>query len=224
MRLAKRYISLLWCAGFWLGLDAQQSPGLAQWHVAYQSGLAAMQQGDWNRAIEKFQLALQVKNQDAQKLRSTGTMFIVYFPHREMGICYFNLGDPARARQELEASLLHVFSERAKNYLDRVNRGDRPSEASPSPPATTASTRPAGQFLGPAGFYNMPMTPRPVFCSGPRSMTAPGNQRLGRMTRTSSASVLAAGWKFRRGLLSISFCKGFLISFPPKAKARPLWA
>lgn len=117
------------------GLDSQLSTALAQWHVSYQAGLDAMQRGDWNRAIENFQRALQVKTQDTKKIRATGVTFIEYFPHREMGICYFNLGDLPRAKQELEASLAHVVSDRAKNYLERVNRGDRAGDSSPSTPA-----------------------------------------------------------------------------------------
>lgn len=132
----KRYPLWFWCAVVGLVIGAMQSPAVAQWHVAYQSGLAAMQQGDWSGSAEKFQQALQVKNQDTKKIRSTGAMFIEYFPHRELGICYFHLGDLARARQELETSLSHTFSERAKTYLERLNRGDRPAEP-PVPPATT---------------------------------------------------------------------------------------
>ena len=139
----KKCMRLIFGVGLFLGLEAQQSECLAQWHVVYQAGLEAMRQNEWNRAIEKFQLALQVKNQDAKKVRSAGTMFIEYFPHREMGICYFNLGDLTRAKQELETSLMHVFSERAKNFLDRLNRGERPAGSSPAPTSTTASTRSA---------------------------------------------------------------------------------
>jgi TolB-like protein len=121
----------------WLCLDPQMSISLAQWHVSYRIGLEAMRQGEWSRAVEHFQRALQVKTQDTRKIRSAGAMFIEYFPHRELGICYFNLGDLARAKQELETSLAQTFSERAKNYLDRINRGDRRTDSAPSPPPVT---------------------------------------------------------------------------------------
>lgn len=146
--LARRCAWLFWGLGLMLCLDPQMTAGWAQWHVSYQIGLESMQQGDWNRAIENFQKALQVKNQDTKKIRSTGAMFIEYFPHREMGICYFNLGDFTRAKQALEISLMHVFSDRAKDYLERINRGDRPPDFSSSTtPALPATPPPSERRL-----------------------------------------------------------------------------
>jgi TolB-like protein len=142
--------------GLLLGLDFRMAEGLAQWHLFYRTGLQAMERGDWNRAIENFQQAVRIKNRDSGKTRATGVMFIEYFPHREMGICYFHLGDLERARQELNLSVVHSPSERARNYLDRINRGERaaatPSPATPparpeTPTTTPSATEPAAATL-----------------------------------------------------------------------------
>ncbi|MDZ7304667.1 MAG: hypothetical protein ONB44_21275 [candidate division KSB1 bacterium] len=143
-----------------LCLDFQMAEGLAQWHVSYQNGLKAMQRADWNTAIRNFQDALRVKNQDSKKIRSTGTMFIEYFPHREMGICYFYLNDFARARQELSISLAQAYTQRAKNYLERIERGESPSQTpfypiipeqpktdTPPPPPVERKTEPSSSTL-----------------------------------------------------------------------------
>ncbi|MGH7454492.1 MAG: CsgG/HfaB family protein, partial [bacterium] len=143
MRFSKSFVRLMLGAALLLGLDFQMAEGLAQWHLFYRTGLQAMERGDWNRAIENFQQAIRVKALDSKKIRATGVMFIEYFPHREMGICYFHLGDRERARQELTLSLAQEPSERARNFLARLNRGERASDPpsvtppSPQPAATT---------------------------------------------------------------------------------------
>ncbi|MDZ7362671.1 MAG: hypothetical protein ONB46_18385 [candidate division KSB1 bacterium] len=143
--LARRYGWLFLGVGLALCLDPHMRAGWAQWHVSYKIGLEAMQQNDWNRAIENFQKALQVKNQDTKKIRSVGAMFIEYFPHREMGICYFNLGDFTRAKQALETSLMHVFSDRAKEYLERINRGGQPPDFLTLPTPVSPVTPPPSE-------------------------------------------------------------------------------
>ena len=85
-----------------------------EWHAEYADGLAAEESGEWSRAAQCFQRALAVKDRDAGKARAYGTIFITYFPHRELGICYFQLGDLANARVELETSISQSASPRAR--------------------------------------------------------------------------------------------------------------
>jgi len=146
---ARRCVRLLLGIGLMVCLDGHLNEGLAQWHVSYKAGLQAMQQGDWNRAIENFHQALQVKTQDTKKIRSAGAMFIEYFPHREIGICYFQLGDWERAKQKLELSLSHAQSDRAKSYLDRLNRGERATDPplQPSPTKTKPALPPPASVV-----------------------------------------------------------------------------
>jgi len=132
MKLMLKWIKPLVLIGFFLGFDLQVARGQLPWHLAYKNGLEAMQRGEWNRAVEHFQNALKVKDRDNKKMRAVGAMFIEYFPHREMGICYFRLGQIDLAKQELSTSLAHAFSERAKSHLDRMNNGERASTTTPS--------------------------------------------------------------------------------------------
>jgi TolB-like protein len=117
--------------------DLQMAEGLAQWHVFYKNGLEAVERGEWRRGVENFQKTLKIKGRDTKKTRAYGTTFIEYFPHREIGICYYHLGDVERAKLELTTSMAQAPSERAMNYLNRISRGERPA-GTPSPlPAAT---------------------------------------------------------------------------------------
>jgi TolB-like protein len=124
--------------------DLQMAEGLAQWHVSYKNGLKAMERGDWEGARGWFADALRSKGQESKKARAGGVMFIEYFPHREIGICYFHLGDIERAKQELSISLAQEHSDRAQQFLQRIARGERPGGASPSAPRTPAPSPPTG--------------------------------------------------------------------------------
>ena len=82
-----------------------------------------MKQQDWQGAVSEFAKAAAVQANDAQKIRTYGVNFMEYFPHREMGICYFNLGDSPNAINELETSMKTASSTRAREYLDRARGG-----------------------------------------------------------------------------------------------------
>jgi len=115
----------------------------AEWVDAYAAGLRSMDAGDWNGAVTGFQRALAIKNVDSDKVRAYGTVFIAYYPHRELGIAYFNLGDLAHARTELSASLAQSFSQRAEDYLERIMAGGTPAPPSPAGGTPSPSTPPA---------------------------------------------------------------------------------
>jgi TolB-like protein len=160
--LAKRYLWLALGAGLLLSNFSQNAMSQTPWHVAYKNGLQAMQQNNWNKAAEWLIEALQGKNKDSGKTRSSGVVFIEYFPHRELGICYFNLGDMERAKQQLELSLSQAYTDRAKSYLDRINRGerttgapppptlvpDKPRIVTPPPPTTRKPEQPSSTLVG----------------------------------------------------------------------------
>lgn len=130
------------------------------WHKSYELGQKAMEVGDWNSAVKYFKDALKVKNEDRDKIRAYGTIFISYYPHRELGICYYNLGKADFARQELSLSLSQSFSNRAKEYLNKIESGTTPSKIDqpyqtekdekplePSPPPTEPES-PASTQVG----------------------------------------------------------------------------
>lgn len=83
-----------------------------------------MERGQWERAIDEFKVAVSVEFKDKSQYWSDGMQFVDYFPHREMGLCYFNLGDTVNARKELELSIAFAPSSRAREYLDKLGRGE----------------------------------------------------------------------------------------------------
>lgn len=124
----KRTVALLTCGAILLGLSgsllrATPSP---QWHADYARGLQAAREGRLQEAVQHFQAALKVRAKDSAKQRAQGTTFIEYYPHRELGICYYYLGDLENARRELSTSLAQSPTPRAKRFLELVNRGERP--------------------------------------------------------------------------------------------------
>jgi hypothetical protein len=54
--------------------------------------------------------------------RTYGMHFIDYFPHRELGIVYYQLGELELAKGELELSINQFPSAKARFYLDRVRK------------------------------------------------------------------------------------------------------
>jgi len=94
----------------------------------YNKGLEYMEKGDWLRAIEEFKSAASLEFEDTKKMRTYGTRFIKYFPHREMGIAYYQLGELSRAKDELELSLAYKKSKEAEEYLEKVLLGIPPEQ------------------------------------------------------------------------------------------------
>ncbi|MEJ2636099.1 MAG: CsgG/HfaB family protein [Calditrichia bacterium] len=138
--------------------------GVPSWYTAYQNGLNAVEAGDWNSGIENFREALKSKNKDSGKMRAFGAIFIEYYPHRELGICYYHIGDAVNAEKELQISLKQSSSTRATEYMALVSKMDKskapavktpeavpetPSETQPTltPPASSSETR-ASEIVG----------------------------------------------------------------------------
>ncbi len=82
-----------------------------------------MEGGCWEYAIEEFKQAIRQRSGDRRNVRAYGMHFRdEYFPHREMGISYFYMGRLEEALQELELSMSHTPSARAKYYLNKTRR------------------------------------------------------------------------------------------------------
>lgn len=107
------------------------------WYKHYSNGLEAMERNDWKSAINYFDAAIAQKNKDGGKVRAYGAVFIQYFPNRERGICYYQLGDTERARADLTLSIQQSSSLRAKEHLNRVNSGTKAPVALPKTEVTT---------------------------------------------------------------------------------------
>ncbi len=100
------------------------------WDSCYRRGVSCMDGECWETAITEFRQAIDFLYEDTRNARPYGMHFRDYFPHREIGICYLNLGrkdpinldDIREAISQLELSLDQVPSARAKYYLNQARR------------------------------------------------------------------------------------------------------
>lgn len=92
----------------------------------YSTGLDYMQKQDWQRAITEFRSAASLEFEDVQRKRTYGTRFIEYYPHREIGIALYMIGDTENAKKELELSLAYRSSDRGEEYFKRISGGILP--------------------------------------------------------------------------------------------------
>jgi len=88
-----------------------------EWFREYANGLDAAEEQDWQKAVSHFQEALRGNPTDNEHVRTYGLHFIEYFPHRELGICYYHLGEHSSALRELQLSVNQQSSARAQDYL-----------------------------------------------------------------------------------------------------------
>ena len=102
--------------------------GLEKFYQYYDKGEEYMLKGDWLRAIEEFKSAASLEFEDSKKMRTYGTRFIKYFPHREMGIAYYYLGELDKAKDELELSIAYKKSKEAEEFLEKVLLGIPPGQ------------------------------------------------------------------------------------------------
>ncbi len=110
----------------------------------YDAGLEYIEKQDWLRAIEELRSAASLEFEDADMKRMYGTRFIEYFPHRELGVAYYNLKEFESARKELELSIAYASTGRAEEYLKLArNRVPPARPAEVKKPADEAEARPA---------------------------------------------------------------------------------
>ena len=109
-----------------------------RWWNYYERGLS-FSDGEFHKeAIADFSEAIRQRDKDQRMARSYGMHFIDYFPHRELGIAFFETGDLTAARKELELSLSHFPSAKARFYLDRVRKAliEQTLQEAPAPRIT----------------------------------------------------------------------------------------
>jgi TolB-like protein len=106
-------VSILWAGG--------------EWYSYYDQGLKEMERENWNGAADLFRQAIVGNPKDNIKVRTYGMHFIQYYPHRELGICLYNLGDMEGARRELNESIAQNSSSRAQEYLNKISGGVSPA-------------------------------------------------------------------------------------------------
>ncbi|MEW5799827.1 MAG: CsgG/HfaB family protein [Bacteroidota bacterium] len=94
----------------------------------YTAGLEYMEKQDWQRAIVEFRSAISLEFEDVQRKRTYGTRFIEYYPHREIGIAHYMVGEPDAAKKELELSIAYRSTGRAEEYYKRITGGLPPQK------------------------------------------------------------------------------------------------
>ena len=93
-----------------------------RWWNYYERGLSYADGEFYQEALVDLKKAILQREKDQRMARTYGMHFIDYFPHREAGIIYYQMGDPERASTELELSLSQFSSAKAYFYLDRVRK------------------------------------------------------------------------------------------------------
>jgi tetratricopeptide (TPR) repeat protein len=88
----------------------------------YDRGIASAEKEDWESAIQAMQQAIFMRSKDQRMARTYGMHFIDYFPHRELGILYFQKGDIEGAIAELAESIRNEESAKAYFYLNKVRK------------------------------------------------------------------------------------------------------
>ena len=94
-----------------------------RWWNYYERGLSFAEGEFFSEAVSDLREALKQRTKDQRMARTYGMHFIDYFPHRELGIAHYEMGNLEVAKRELELSLSHFPSAKARFYLDRIRKG-----------------------------------------------------------------------------------------------------
>jgi TolB-like protein len=105
-----------------------------RWWNYFERGLSYGEGGFYKEAFEDFRMAIEQRSEDERMARTYGMHFIDYFPHRELGVVFFRMGNLKAARSELETSIAQFPTAKARFYLDRVRKALIEEEAKDVPP------------------------------------------------------------------------------------------
>lgn len=93
-----------------------------RWWNFYERGISFSAGEFWQEAAKDFEEAIRQRDKDQRRARTYGMHFTDYFPHRDLGVAYYHMGDYENALKELEYSLSSVESSKAKFYLNKVRQ------------------------------------------------------------------------------------------------------
>ena len=94
-----------------------------RWWNYYDRGLSFAEGEFYQEALADLEQAISQREKDQRMARTYGMHFIDYFPHRELGIVYYQMGNLEKAREELQLSLGQFPSSKARYYLNQVRKG-----------------------------------------------------------------------------------------------------
>jgi tetratricopeptide (TPR) repeat protein len=72
------------------------------WYEHYARAETALENGNWDQAVEELQQALERKGDSGARVRSYGMKVVAYFPYFKLGIAYYHLGQPEAALQAFQ--------------------------------------------------------------------------------------------------------------------------
>ncbi len=93
-----------------------------QWWNYFERGVSFAEGEFWAEAEADFLLAIKERKNDQRRVRTYGMHFTDYFPHRELGVLYYRIGQYDRALLELLESLKNEESAKAKFYLNKTRK------------------------------------------------------------------------------------------------------
>lgn len=93
-----------------------------RWWNYYERALSFLDGGFHKEAASDLKIAIEQRPEDQRMARTYGMHFVDYFPHRELGIAYYRMGDLKAAQAELDLSISQYPSSKARFYLDRVRK------------------------------------------------------------------------------------------------------
>ena len=113
-----------------------------KWWNYYDRGIALSDRSDVEGAIRDFKKTISMRSNDQRMARTYGMHFIDFFPHRELGIVYLNIGDINNAILELETSVSQEKSAKASFYLNKARGIFLRQQGRPIAPPTITITTP----------------------------------------------------------------------------------
>ncbi|MFC1799193.1 CsgG/HfaB family protein [Thermodesulfobacteriota bacterium] len=93
-----------------------------RWWSYYERGVSFIDGEFYAEAVDDFKAAIRQREADQRMARTYGMHFVDYFPHRELGVVYYEMRNLTAAKQELELSLAQFPTAKARFYLDRVRK------------------------------------------------------------------------------------------------------
>ena len=93
-----------------------------RWWNYYERGRSFAEGEFYEEARQDYQNAIAQRRKDQWMSRTYGMHFVDYFPHRELGVVYFETGRHEEAVTELETSLAMADSAKAKYFLNKARR------------------------------------------------------------------------------------------------------
>ncbi len=113
-----------------------------KWWNYYERGMERGDNGNWEESRSDFSKALNLRDTDQRRARTYGMHFIDYFPHRELGVAYFQLGDLKKALAELETSWKSEETAKAAFYLNKIRGQLLKQQVDALPPPLVKLTSP----------------------------------------------------------------------------------